>query len=323
MALTFTPFRPDPAPLAGAGGNQYSTNSFTYPLNLGADGAGLDHYMIFHVNQNNNTQYSTATVSGQTAPTQVVNGQVVAAQSTLNNNQIADQRLGINSSTTQNTSRVATTIALYIPNDVSVSYKANWTPDDLGAGGMLFGKMANGQEEGSWGDAWRDFGISGLQNLGGVADKELGVNGGAGAGFGFRMAINNHKEILFKDVDYRSFNFEFMFVPTSEAEALNIRNIIQAFKFYWAPEVLAGTAGRFWLYPSEWDITYVSNGVENLWFNRISTCALTDISVNYTPAGIWSAHRASGQITPGVATKLQLTFMELELMQKARILDGF
>jgi hypothetical protein len=57
---------------------------------------------------------------------------------------------------------------------------------------------------------------------------------------------------------------------------------------------------------------------ENDYYNRISTCVLENVAVDYTPGGVRSfADGAPTQITMG------LTFKETELLTKDRIDEGF
>ena len=108
-------------------------------------------------------------------------------------------------------------------------------------------------------------------------------------------------------------------IPRSPEEAQVIRDIIKQFKFYAAPELLPGSTGRFFIPPAEFDIKFFYNGRENLNINKISTCVLTRIDVNYASAGQWTTFDDGMP----VETMLQLEFQELEIMHKKRIEDGY
>jgi hypothetical protein len=218
--------------------------------------------------------------------------------------------------------RVATTIVLYMPPEITTNYAADWTPTELGMAADIANKIKS-QE--SWTDIFKSAGVAGAKRLGDGANQFTGLNLKDAASLGNRMIINNHLEVIFNGITFRQFNFNFRFTPESEAEALNVDNIIRAFKFYAAPEILQGMAGRFWIYPAEFDIQYYANGKENLFLNKISTCALTNMQVNYTASGHWSAFRGHQDIqgSPSVCTDIALQFIELELMTKRRILEGY
>ena len=302
------------APLAGIS-NQYTYSSFIYPLDLGAPGAGKDHYMVFHINETSNTSYQTVTAGGGTAP-------APTDMATINANNIGNPNSVINS---QPIKRVATTIVLYIPQYES-HYAANWSEEDVGVAGTLAG-IATGKQTASESmvELITSFGASVAKNLGTAMNELTDMNLSSAISLASRMAINPHQEVIFQGIGFRTFQFNFRFTAQSEPEALNIDNIIRAFKFYSAPEVKANTFGRFWVYPGEFDIQFYSNGVENQFVNKISTCALTNMSVNYTSAGEWAAHRphTSGLGSLSVCTDISLTFKELEIMTKQRILEGY
>ena len=75
--------------------------------------------------------------------------------------------------------------------------------------------------------------------------------------------------------------------------------------------------------PSEFDIHYMYQAAdgkasENDYYNKISTCVLSDCKVNYTPNGVSSFEDGSP-----TAIKMDLTFEETEMMTKGRIDEGY
>jgi hypothetical protein len=326
------------APLAGLNQNGYQYANFIYPMDLGVPGSGKDHYMIFHINESTMTQFQTTsgTVIGNT-------------QSTLQQNQVADQTAGLGSGTSkpvtnadgtsvvgasgtsqnptmdavkQNTTRVATTIVLYMPPDIQAHYTTEWNAKELGEAAE-FTKSLTGA--GSLRDLLTSSAASFTKEAGEKLNQFTNLSLADALSRQTRLMINPHLEVIFEGIGFRQFQFSFRFTPESESEAENVDNIIRAFKFYSAPEILKGTAGRFWIYPAEFDIQYYSNGVENEFLNKISTCALVDMNVNYTASGQWSAFRPHATIpgSPSVCTDITLTFKELELMTKSRILENY
>ena len=94
------------------------------------------------------------------------------------------------------------------------------------------------------------------------------------------------------------------------------------------PKVRESAAGIFYEYPAEFDILFLSNGKENDFLHKISTCALTSIDVNYQAAGVTSMHREigtndGGSGAPPTHTEVTLEFTEMELMSQQRIDQGF
>ena len=305
--------------------NNYSHSNFSYPLDIGTPGAGNDHFMVFHIYQPNNSQYTTVTAPGGSP--QTTGGSNPTAQ--INNtNATGSNGTGTAASPTQMTNisqnliAVSTTIVLYMPENIQSNYRADWETVALGAATDL---INYGEGKASLTEVMTSIGVAGVKNFGEKTNQFTGLSLDQAISRATNMAINPHREVIFNGIGFRTFNFKFKMTPTSEAEATNIDNIVRAFKFYAAPEILQSLSGRFWIYPAEFDIQYYSNGTENLFLNRISTCALTEINVNYTGTGHWAAHRphTSIQGNPPVSTEIDLHFTELEIMTKNRIKSGF
>jgi hypothetical protein len=137
------------------------------------------------------------------------------------------------------------------------------------------------------------------------------------ASLGSATTPNPFREQIFKSVDNRTFNFDYKFLPRSANEATNVENIIRQFKFHMHPEISAG--GLFYIYPSEFNIEYRYQGKENLHINRISTCVLENMSVDY---GSQAGFNTFADGTPTEIT-MRLQFKELETMTKQRVDQGF
>jgi hypothetical protein len=224
--------------------------------------------------------------------------------------------------------RTKDTIALYMPDTLAFTQEQKYGSVEFG-GGLLAAGAA---------------GASALNRFKGMpADKlayELGRNAtpflaaalqdpklkalAAGA---FGTVINPQLEMVYTAPDFRSFSFEFMFYPRSQREALDVLEIIRLFKFHQAPEVLSskfagGVGGFFLVPPSEFDIQFYYNGRENPNIPRISTCALLNMSVDYSPNGFATYETLSSTPTEGgtgmpVAMRLTLQFKELEILTKS------
>jgi hypothetical protein len=132
-------------------------------------------------------------------------------------------------------------------------------------------------------------------------------------------ALNPQIQILFKTIDFRTFQYDFIFTPVSKEEADTVTKIIKTFKYHAAPDLDSTSLGRYFIPPSTFDIEYMmAGGVPNPNLHRISTCVLTTISVDYAPRGFVTYDNGSP-----VQTRLTLQFQELELMTKSRIQEGF
>lgn len=206
--------------------------------------------------------------------------------------------------------RLQAAIALYIPNQLNARYSAQWGEEDT----MAFSALSKGAGEigrALTGEPSRTGGVAGdvLTNLAldkGPMGKEMGIASG--------LAANPKKEQAFKNVDFRTFSFEYNFAPRSETEAQNVLNIIRAFKYHMHPEFTNSDAFLY-IYPSEFDIVYYKGSEENLNIHRHTSCVLTECNVNYTPNGVFST------FPNGMPTNINLTlsFKELMLLSKETI----
>lgn len=142
--------------------------------------------------------------------------------------------------------------------------------------------------------------------------------------------INPQLEIIYSSPTPRNFRFDFMFYPRSSVEAQEVQEIIQKLRFHQAPEVLGskspgsgGLGGFFLVPPSEFDISFYYNGVENPNIPRVSTCVLTTLDVDYAPNGFHTYERLGDNNSPElggtgmpVAIRLGLNFQETQIMTK-------
>jgi hypothetical protein len=213
--------------------------------------------------------------------------------------------------------RLKTAIALHIPNTLSVRYGMQWSDDDtvnMAAASQASDDIIRALDKPSKSNA------QGIGNTAAdiVTNKTLSSAPNAGAiSARLGIAANPKKEQVFKGVDFRTFQFEYQFFPRSEKEAENVLNIIYEFKLHMHPEFK--DANNFvYIYPSEFDIIYYNNGAENRNLHRHTSCVLTEMNVNYTPNGSFSAFRN------GIPTQINVTlsFRELALLSKEKIQTG-
>ena len=213
--------------------------------------------------------------------------------------------------------------ALHIPNQLQIRYGTQWSEEDTSTALMLpllgdaamkaLGNVATG----NWGGPSPNgqsmgAGVAALGLSGAVPGTNAGV---VSAGTG--LAFNPRKEQVFKGVDFRTFQFDYQFFPRSESESRNVLNIIKMFKLHMHPEY-KDTNKFLYIYPSEFDISYFANGIENSAIHKHTSCVLTEMSVNYTPNGQFTSF-ADGTPTQ---INLQLTFRELAQLDKEMVQGG-
>lgn len=309
------------------GNGQYNFSSFTYPIDLG-QAQHLNHYVAFYINETSNTAFKAANFTNT--------GELIGPGNfpQTGNNQPQITRSG--TQIRRPIRRISTAIALYMPEQLQTQYSADWETIDggiLGAGAKA--AQSAGEEAGllrKIGEAATASGHAAMQRLmQNAADlTQLSVSdvvkaGGSPFAAAERVELNAHQEVLFRKIDFRTFNFAWKLVARNQKEAEIIFNIIQAFKFYAAPEINTSSAGRYFIYPAEFDIEFFSNGKPNEFLNKISTCALVDIQVNYNGNNMWTALREGSNSPNGTPAEVQLslTFKELEIITKKRVLENY
>lgn len=120
--------------------------------------------------------------------------------------------------------------------------------------------------------------------------------------------LNPNLELLFNGPQLRTFSFSFMLSAREPDESKEIRNIIRFFKQ--GMSVKRATTNLFLKAPNIFNISYqlAETNQDHPWINKIKTCALTNCSVNYTPAGNYATFY-DGAMT---AYELTLSFSELD-----------
>lgn len=224
------------------------------------------------------------------------------------------------------TKRLAQAIFLYVPETMTSQlvsqYDATSLTEAQGTAGLIGQGIDDaGKELASLGGENTNFGA------GVVAEAAARVAQKAGTGdlTGFLLksnglAINPRIEVLYKSTANREFQFDFKFTPKNQKEMEQVLNIIKAFRFHAAPEMVDPKQGqRYLIPPSEFDITLWYDGMINTAFPKISTCVLEGIDVNYASGGQWATHEDG---TP-VEISMQLRFKETEILHKALIEKGF
>jgi hypothetical protein len=228
--------------------------------------------------------------------------------------------------------RTNCSIALYVPDNVRVSYGADYNNADLtdalgknyflAQGAVSIFNTLKGSD--SLVNAVNKAGNDPFVRLG-IAkglDKAFGTNLGEFALQSAGFAVNPQVQVLFQGVDFRQFSFDFVLTPYSQEEADTIKEIIKRFKYAAAPEM--GTngvfnKGLFMKIPDTFEIKFLYKGAENLNVNKIGECVLQDIDVDYSGSGTWATHNDGSP----VQIKLSLRFKETIIIDKNRITEGY
>jgi phage pi2 protein 07 len=142
------------------------------------------------------------------------------------------------------------------------------------------------------------------------------INSGVGKLISNKLGyvFNPQQQMLFEGIDFREFDMEFVFTPTSKEEAQTIKDIITKFRYYAAPTINTSAGGFFFTPPSTFEISFFFNGQRNFNIAPIRKCVLQSVTVNYAPNG-WAAMNDGAP----VQTTLSLSFKEIELVDRTSI----
>ena len=225
------------------------------------------------------------------------------------------------------------TIMLYMPDDISTGYKANWGGKSVGAAGRaeLVAKGSEGiikkevesirRSFQQW-DRWAaDYGMNiikdSVKKISGdvLSDDDLygGISG---------VVQNPNAELLFQNIDMRTFSLKFRLVPRNQEEAINIKSITNLFKRNMLPSTGVsqvfgwsrgdGVAAGFIKVPDLVRVAFMRGGNINNDVPQFKMCALSQVDINYTPDGTYATYHDGSM----VATELTLNFQETKLVYK-------
>jgi len=337
--------------------------NLSYPLNVEGD-EQQGHYIMFMINETTPGKVATTGAAGAAALGQQLDPEQQEAFIDSNLNKGAGKSQSTMSGAPSKsglwmkrpgTSRMAKAITLYMPPSVKVSYKSNYKDDEISARASAIGNTI-----GSVVDT-----ISGGKALSSLATwKKAGMTAGEGAGAVAAFAakasadlfapgastlaqlsagsiLGSKMELMFTDVGRRNFSFTFNFIPKSEKEAQMVYKIVQTFKEHMLPEYLTEFKafetsiplgqGRVMKIPDTFDIMYFYHNNENPFLNRISTCYLSSMDVDYggdkyvtyepTILNMDGLGDQSGP--PPQRTSITLSFSEIETITRERAKQGF
>lgn len=230
------------------------------------------------------------------------------------------------------TKRSSDAIALYMPDTLNFEYRQTFEELSLskGVGGLATAAAAAGQ---SLVDSYKAGGVKAVgQNLAPFAASftvgQIGDFGKALTAAGFGVVQNPMIEMLYSQPNLRTFQFDFMFYPRDEKEAFEVQNILDRFRFHQAPEIKSYSGGYFLVPPSEFDIQFYYNGKINPNIDKIATCVLENMIVNYAPSGftayesLYEGSPSMGRTGMPVAIQLTLMFKETQVMTKEKFAIG-
>lgn len=230
-------------------------------------------------------------------------------------------------------------VYLYMPSQITTNYGINYTDTDFtdtqNAIDMISAAKGiatnGGGTEGLAAGLAKQAGRAGLDRLSGMAETTLLATTGIKAKINLkarteassRNIANPMMVNLFQNVSRRTFDFSYIFLPTSKKEMSEVYDIIKLFKKYSMPKRTDG--GRFVDFPAEFLITFYYNGNVNRYLPKIFKCACTKVDVKYgNDAGPFVVFATPGNNgAPPVQLRMELGFTETQILTRDEIEAGY
>jgi len=336
--------------------NPHEGEMVSYPEDLGSEDQG--HMVLFNINEQTNANINFG--GGKRIRSAVNDPATARAMGTTVGgtppNQYYDQLQGKSTASLKRapTRRLASSIAMYMPAQVSVGTSAQYGEVEIGslataAQGLLDANVPNAFDKpAEFAKGMMDEVTKARNNIKGsqaaesfmegmvrgTLDSIPGLSGIGAVQDAARGYVRNDRlELAFQGIGRRSFSFSFKCMPKSENEALAVDKIVQMFRFYMAPS-FKGTdvsQSRTMIIPATFDISYLfQNGTPNFFLNRISTAYLESCNVTYGGERVQFFRPTEKQLNgttvsgaPPVETNIDLQFKEIELITRERIGVGY
>ena len=219
-------------------------------------------------------------------------------------------------------------IALYMPEDVSTGFRAQWGGKNLTnfASGVLSAAGADGFDKlkrsgdalaGAIGNVSYIAGAQAISKfISATSGDQISQDDVFGSISG--AILNPNTELLFSGVDMRNFVLNFKLVPRDEGEAAMVNGIVAHFKKASLPSRVpdkifgndSSIKRNFIGAPKLVRVTFMNGENEHPHLPRYKMCALTQVDVNYTPDGVYSTYEG-GQ---PVAVQMSLNFQETKIV---------
>lgn len=259
--------------------------------------------------------------------------------------QVLNQTLGAYNSSVAFSAKPAEgykTIILYMPDDIGDAFSAGWQ-------GKAFGNISAGIISSTAGSKNFLKAIKNLKDTSGGAIKRLQTNAAAEAITGLAKSVtgdsitasdvfssakgvirNPNTEVLFQNMNLRTFDHSFKMSPYDSQDEQNIQTIIKEFKRAMLPSYSIGKTdlangqdaevdAAFIKVPKLVQVSYMRGGNQNMHLPRYKLCALTDVTVGYTPDNNYATFAHDGG---PVAYELKLNFLETKLIYSEEINSG-
>lgn len=158
----------------------------------------------------------------------------------------------------------------------------------------------------------RNLGVAGaLGSLINEVEQKLpsGISAKTGALF------NPFQTVLFKNPNFKVYNFEWLFTPKNANESTQLNKIINMMRYHMSPEFNSslGSSSVIMKYPDIVEIELMSGDLPNEYLPKFKKCVVKNLAVNYTPSGVPSFFKDTKAPT---AIKMGVQLQEIEIWTK-------
>jgi hypothetical protein len=226
----------------------------------------------------------------------------------------------------RNIQKTGTAIGLYMPPAVNVQYNMDYSEGEIGVMGEalygLFKSYQNGtlnqnainNAAGTMGTGLEKMGVGMIDSVIPGAKDLYAIEQGA--------IITPRTEMMFRGTGRRSFSFSFVFIPKSAEETQIVHKIIKEFKIGMSPSFKTSGSTREMTIPDVFSIQYMHINGPNNYINKIGKCYLKTMDVAYG-GDKFVTYNADKEGAPPQKTTINLSFQELEIMDRANVEAGY
>ena len=290
-----------------------------YPLDVETKNG---HYMIFNIYARTDDETALPAIDPNTTQNAQYNADFLSNSERFFDARTSFELMGETFNIGKQVNQIKDSIVLYMPDDLSVNYKAEYEGAEVGllvGAGVSIADAMKGNTGGF--DAAKGVGlqfakfIEPVLNFGSLTTAQ-GLNALLQRKTG--LAAAPMQEMMFQGIDFRTFSYSFKMTPRNRDEARENKKILDTFAFHMLPEKLGTGAPLAFRVPSEFTIRYMYRGKNNDYLNHITFCALTDMKIDYGAGEKFATFRADETGAPPIQTNVTLTFQELELVDRRR-----
>ena len=222
-------------------------------------------------------------------------------------------------------------VVLYMPEDVSTGYRANWSGkafSNIGRDALITagsGDLGEGLQNAAtalgtgMGQAIPNLGNKVIrETISKITGEQLSQNDIFSSTRG--VILNPNVELLFGGTDLRNFQLNYKLVPRNGTESGIIKQIVNTFRKAMLPRFANGDEltfsgaeniqNNFIKVPNVCRVSFMRGGDLNTDVAQYKMCAITQVDINYTPDGTYATY-GDGSM---VAIQLSLNFQETKLI---------